>query len=59
MTDNEVIKKRLIELSRRAYDTGADIYTDFLSMAEQSTLASVKQELYSPYLLYGGASERE
>lgn len=59
MTDNEVIKKRLIELSRRAYDTGADIYTDFLSMAEQSTLASVKQELYSPYLLYGGAGERE
>lgn len=38
MNDNELIKKRLFELSRRSYERGYTVYSDFLSIDEAGIL---------------------
>ena len=52
---NELIKKRFIELSKRAGERGCLLYTGFLSLNEQALLCSLARFLYSEYALYGGA----
>ena len=53
--DTELLKKRFAELSRRADGRGCLLYSGFLSLNEQSALASMARTLPAPYSLYGGA----
>ena len=53
--DTELLKKRFAELSRRADGRGCLLYSGFLSLNEQSALASIARTLPAPYSLYGGA----
>ncbi len=50
MENNELLKKRFEELSRRAEDGGYSIFTDFLDMNEQQTLFTLKTK----FRLFGG-----
>ena len=53
--DTELLKKRFAELCRRADGRGCLLYSGFLSLNEQSALASIARTLPAPYSLYGGA----
>ena len=57
MTDElERLKKRLLELANRSYDSGIYTFTDFLGLAEQSAFSEIKRELGRiPYSTFGGA----
>lgn len=58
--DTELIKKRLVELGRKSYNSGIFTFTDFLSLAEQSAFSEVKRELHGiPYEVFGGAEGAE
>ena len=57
MNDNELLKKRLSELSQRAFERGFCTYSDFLNMDEISTALSIKH--HCPYLLFGGYENAE
>ena len=60
MSDTELLKKRFIDLARRAYGSGSYRFTPFLGLAEQSALDEVKRELKDyPYTLYGGTDGAE
>ena len=52
--ENELLKKRYIELSERAL--GYYTYTDFLALAEQSLFCEVKSKIKVPYCEFGGAA---
>lgn len=52
MNDNELTKKRLAELSHRAFERGYTTFSDFLNLEEISLLKSLHTE--SKYNLYGG-----
>ena len=52
MDNNELLKKRISELSHRAYERGYTTYTDFLNIQEISILNSIKTN--SVATLYGG-----
>ncbi len=50
-----MLQKRLIELSRIAYQRGIVTYSDFLNLNELNILHSIpKSELYSGYRTFGG-----
>ena len=53
--DTGLLKKRFAELARRADGRGCLLYSGFLSLNEQSALASIARTLPAPYSLYGGA----
>ncbi|MBQ7326587.1 MAG: hypothetical protein IJW93_03810 [Clostridia bacterium] len=58
--DTELIKKRLVELGRKSYNSGIFTFTDFLGLAEQSAFSEVKRELGGiPYESFGGAEGAE
>ncbi len=58
--DTELIKKRLVELGRKSYNSGIFTFTDFLGLAEQSAFSEVKRELGGiPYEAFGGAAGAE
>ncbi len=58
--DTELIKKRLVELGRKSYNSGIFTFTDFLGLAEQSAFSEVKRELSGiPYKVFGGAEGAE
>ena len=58
--DTELIKKRLVELGRKSYNSGIFTFTDFLGLAEQSAFSEVKRELGGiPYEVFGGAEGAE
>lgn len=58
--DTELIKKRLVELGRKSYNSGIFTFTDFLGLAEQSAFSEVKRELGGiPYEAFGGAEGAE
>lgn len=57
MNDNELIKKRLFELSRRAYERGYTVYSDFLSIDEAGILFEQKYD--APFHLFGGYENAE
>lgn len=51
--ENEILlKKRLVELSHRAFERGYTTYSNFLNLNEINLLKSAKTD--SPYTLYGG-----
>lgn len=53
--EEQMLQKRLIELSRTAFQRGIVMYSDFLNLNEQNILHSIpKNELYCPYECYGG-----
>ena len=55
--NEEVIyeQNRLKELAKRSYNTGHFMFTDFLSLAEQSTFYEIEKELrFASPLLFGG-----
>lgn len=52
MKENELTKKRLTELSHRAFERGYTTFSDFLNLEEISLLKSLHTE--SEYNLYGG-----
>lgn len=53
----ELTKKRLAELSRRAYDRGICTFSEFLTPGEQTELG--RMHLAEPCVLDGGYSEAE
>lgn len=54
--DEELLKKRIMELAEKAYRTGQYCFTPFLGLAEQNVLHSVEKTIsYVPHSLYGGA----
>lgn len=58
----EILRNRLIELSKVSYERGIITYSDFLTLNELDFLHRIsKQEWYSPYELNGGyeCSERQ
>lgn len=57
MEDKELIKKRLCELSHRAYERNYNTYSDFLSYDDISTLYEIKCD--TPFVLYGGYENAE
>jgi len=60
MEENELIKKRLIELGKRSYSTAYFQFTDFLGLAEQAIFEEVKRELsHVKYTAFGGAEGAE
>ncbi len=54
-TDAEALKKRFIELARRADSRCSLIYSGFLSLNEQAVLSSIERTLPVPVAFYGGA----
>lgn len=58
--DTELIKKRLLELANKSYNSGIFTFTDFLGLSEQSAFAEIKRELRGiPYEAFGGADGAE
>ena len=57
MNDNELLKKRLGELSHRAYERGFITFSDFLNMDEISTALSIKYPC--SFILFGGYESAE
>lgn len=58
--DEQILEKRLLELSRLAYQRNIISYTDFLNLNELHILHSLpKVSLYSGYLTFGGYEEAE
>lgn len=55
--NDEMLKKRLLELSARADARGRWMYTDFLTLAEQDILSRLR--LATPYVLLGGTDTAE
>lgn len=54
-TDAEALKKRFIELARRADSRDGLIYSGFLSLNEQSVLSGLERTLPVPVAFFGGA----
>ena len=61
MTESELTKKRMIDLSKASFDRGIYTFSDFLTLAEQSDLLDAARAgvLYSgdaaqPYSVFGG-----
>ena len=53
--EEQLLEKRLIELSRLAYNRSIITYTDFLNLNELNILQSIpKDTLYSRYITFGG-----
>ncbi|MEA4911802.1 MAG: YlmH/Sll1252 family protein [Oscillospiraceae bacterium] len=59
--DEEFLKKRFLELARRAAARDIWTYSEFLTLAEQDTLARMQRSLDAPCALWGGfdAAERK
>lgn len=55
MKEEEFVKSRFIDLSRRSYEKGIYCYTGFLTLAELSNFYECEKELYgSGYSVWGG-----
>lgn len=53
--EEQLLKKRILELSRLAYQRDIITYSDFLNLNELNILHSLpKEELYTKYILFGG-----
>lgn len=57
MNENDILMKRLNELSNRAYERGYTTFSEFLNLDEISNLTKIK--LISRYRLYGGYNNAE
>lgn len=57
---DELLKRRFTELAERSYKNGHFTFTDFLGLAEQSALNSIKREIsHAGITLFGGAKGTE
>ncbi len=55
MKEEQLLEKRLIELSKIAYHRNIFTYTDFLNLNERNILHTLpKDKLYSKYVTFGG-----
>ncbi|MBE6720181.1 MAG: hypothetical protein E7571_05965 [Ruminococcaceae bacterium] len=52
MDDTQLLKSRLSDLSRRAFERNYTTFSDFLTMEEVGILSTMKSE--SPFIIYGG-----
>lgn len=53
--EEQLLEKRLLELSRLAYNRDIIVYSDFLNLNELHILHSLpKDSLYAPYRVFGG-----
>lgn len=58
--DLELLRKRLVELAKKSYNSGIFVFTDFLGLAEQSVFSEIKREVSGiPYATFGGAEGAE
>lgn len=58
--ENELLKKRFLELASKSYNSGIFTFTDFLGLAEQSAFSEIKKELRGiHYEAFGGAEGAE
>lgn len=58
--ENELLKKRFIELAKKSYNAGIFTFTDFLGLAEQSAFNEVKRQIGGiEYTVFGGAEGAE
>ena len=56
----ELLKRRFVELARRAYNSGIFTFTDFLGLAEQAAFAEVSREIFGiECVKFGGAEGAE
>ena len=56
----ELLKRRFVELAKRAYNSGIFTFTDFLGLAEQAAFAEVSREIFGiEYVKFGGAEGAE
>ena len=56
MTEEELLKKRFIELAKKSDGGGYFLFTDFLGLAEQSLFSEVKSSIgRAKYTAFGGA----
>lgn len=58
MTEEEILRKRFEELSRRAFAQGRYTFSEFLTLSEQSLLLSLRLE-GAPFCLEGGYPDAE
>lgn len=58
--EQELLKKRFIELAHKSFNQGIYTFTSFLGLAEQSAFSEIKKELRGiPYTAFGGAEGAE
>ena len=61
MNEQELCKKRLVDLSRQADQKGIVLFSDFLNLNEQNIYHTASKEFYTKSQLFGGydGSERQ
>jgi len=60
MVENELLKKRFLELANKSYNAGIYLFTDFLGLAEQAAFNEAKASFRGiPYTAFGGVSGAE
>ena len=59
MDEQELCRKRLLDLSRQADRKGIVLFSDFLNLNEQHIFHSLHRELYTTAELYGGYAQAE
>ena len=59
MNEQELCKKRLIDLSRQANIKGIVTFSDFLNLNEQNIYHSIKKDLFSKSEIFGGYDSAE
>ena len=58
--EEELLKKRFIELATRSYNSGIYLFTDFMGLLEQTVFNEAKAVFGNiPYTLFGGAPDCE
>lgn len=60
MQEDEILKRRILDLANRCYQTNVYTFTGFLSPADQALVFEMEQELsFVDWTLYGGGEECE
>jgi len=58
--EEQILRKRLLDLANASYTRGICLYSDFLNLNEQNIFFSMKNELpMTKYFAYGGYSDAE
>lgn len=58
--EQDLLKKRFLELARKSYERDIFTFTDFLGLAEQSAFREIERELAGiPYTAFGGVCGAE
>ena len=58
MNEQELCRKRLLDLSRQADRKGIVLFSDFLNLNEQNIFHSLQKELYTTAELSGGYEQQ-